>query len=191
MHKLVLIGGLCLASAETGALPVSAAAAGPGADASTAPERRNAERIRQHHEAINRGDLAGAAGFYAEQLTNNGNPVKRSRLLAILADNRAAFPDWHMRIDRLVARGDEVVALITVTGTHRGVSRRPVNGGTYLNVAPTGRRFSVLHTHWFTLKDGLITEHRATRDDLGLARQLGLLPPAPARIPDEETSARP
>jgi hypothetical protein len=39
----------------------------------------------------------------------------------------------------------------------------------------------VLHTHWFRLKDGLIVDHRATRDDLGLSRQLGLLPPAPPR----------
>lgn len=90
-----------------------------------------------------------------------------------------------MRIDKLLARGDEVVALITVTGTHKGVSRRPVNGGTYLGVAPTGKRFSVLHTHWFKLKDGKIIEHRATRDDLSMARQLGLLPPGPPRLPDE------
>lgn len=52
-------------------------------------------------------------------------------------------------------------------------------------VAPTGKSFSVLHTHWFKLKDGLIVEHRATRDDLGMSRQLGLLPPAPPRPPNE------
>lgn len=148
-------------------------------------EARNEAIIRQHHDAVNRGDIAGAAAFYAERLTNNGNLIDRARIAAVMADNARTFPDWNMRIDRLIAQADEVVTLMTVTGTHRGISQRPVNGGTYLNVLPTGRRFSVLHTHWFRLKDGLIVDHRATRDDLGMARQLGLLPPAPARVPDE------
>jgi hypothetical protein len=37
-----------------------------------------------------------------------------------------------------------------------------------------------------TLKDGLIVEHRATRDDLRLSRRHGLLPPAPPWPPDEQ-----
>ncbi len=148
-------------------------------------ETRNEAVIRQHHDAINAGDVAAAAAFYADQLTNNGNVISRARITAVIADNAHTFPDWNMRIDRLLASGDEVVALITVSGTHKGMSKRPVNGGTYLNVEPTGRSFSVLHTHWFKLKDGMIVEHRATRDDLGMARQLGLLPPGPPRVADE------
>lgn len=147
-------------------------------------EARNESVIRQHHDAINRGDIAAAAAFYAQTVTNNGNIIERARLLSIMQDNSRTFPDWKMTIDRLIARGEEVVALMTVTGTHKAVSERPVNGGVYFGVAPTGRSFSVLHTHWFTVKDGLIVEHRATRDDLGMSRQLGLLPPAPPRPPD-------
>ena len=147
-------------------------------------EARNEAVIRQHHDAINRGDVAAAAAFYAETVSNNGNVIDRARLFAIMQDNSRTFPDWKMTIDRLIGRGDEVVALMTVTGTHQAVSQRPVNGGVYLGVAPTGRRFSVLHTHWFVLKDGLIVEHRATRDDLGMSRQLGLLPPGPPRPPN-------
>jgi steroid delta-isomerase-like uncharacterized protein len=149
-------------------------------------EKRNEMIVRRHHDAINRGAVDEAALFYAEKVNNNGNLIDRARLRSIIADNARAFPDWNMRIDRLLARGDEVVALITVTGTHNGVSQRPVNGGLYLGVPPNGKRFSVLHTHWFTLKDGLIVEHRATRDDLGMSRQLGLLPPGPPRPPDEK-----
>jgi len=147
-------------------------------------EARNEAVIRRHHDAINTGDVAAAAAFYADEVRNNGNLVNRARLFAIMQDNSRTFPDWKMTIDRLIARGDEVVVLMTVTGTHKAVSQRPVNGGVYLGVAPTGKSFSVLHTHWFTLKDGLIVEHRATRDDLGMSRQLGLLPPAPPRPPN-------
>lgn len=159
---------------------VSAAAQSPAADL----EARNEMVIRRHHDAINAGDVAAAAEFYADEVLNNGNPVNRARLSAIMQDNARTFPDWNMRIDRLIARGDDVVVLMTVSGTHQGTSQRPVNGGVYLGVAPTGRHFSVLHTHWFRLKNGLIVEHRATRDDLGMSRQLGLLPPAPPRPPN-------
>lgn len=152
-------------------------------------EARNEAVIRQHHDAINRGDIAAAAAYYAEKVVNNGREVDRARLFAIMQDNARTFPDWKMTITRLVARGDEVVALMTVTGTHKGISQRPVNGGMYLNLAPTGKSFSVLHTHWFIVKDGLIVDHRATRDDLGMSRQLGLLPPGPPRPPD--TPGRP
>ena len=147
-------------------------------------EKRNEMVIRQHHAAINAGDITGAAAFYADTVVNNGNKVDRARILSIMQDNSRTFPDWKMTIDRLIARGDQVVVLMTVTGTHKAVSQRPVNGGVYLGVPPTGKAFSVLHTHWFVLKNGLIVEHRATRDDLGLSRQLGLLPPAPPRPPN-------
>lgn len=164
------------------ALALAGTAAARSEDA--ALEARNADTIRRHHDAINRGAVAEAAAFYADRIMNNGSAIDRARVTAIMQDNADAFPDWTMTIERLIARGDEVAALIRVTGTHRGVSRRPVNGGVYMNVEPTGKRFSVLHTHWFTLKDGQIVEHRATRDDLGMSRQLGLLPPAPPRLPD-------
>jgi predicted ester cyclase len=163
------------------AFAAEAIAQTPAADT----EARNADIIQRHHDAINQGDIAAAVADYAATATNNGNVVDRNRLAAIMQDNATTFPDWRMTIERLIAQGDEVAALIRVTGTHQGVSRRPVNGGAYLNVDPTGRSFSVLHTHWFVLKDGQIVEHRATRDDLGMSRQLGLLPPAPPRPPDE------
>jgi hypothetical protein len=51
-----------------------------------------------------------------------------------------------------------------------------VDGGFLLNLAPTGREFVQRHLHWWTFKDGLAVEHRACRDDVGMAVQLGLLP---------------
>jgi len=45
---------------------------------------------------------------------------------------------------------------------------------------PTGRTFAMTQSHWFRLEDGRIIEHWANRDDLGMARQLGWIPPSPA-----------
>jgi hypothetical protein len=36
--------------------------------------------------------------------------------------------------------------------------------------------------HWFRLVDGAIAEHDAVRDDLGMATQVGWIPPTPAFI---------
>jgi len=42
-------------------------------------------------------------------------------------------------------------------------------------VAPTGKRVTVLQFHSFRIQDGLISEHAAVRDDLGMVLQLGLV----------------
>ena len=77
----------------------------------------------------------------------------------------------------MIARDTEVVAIVRASGTHLGVGTMPVNGGMLLGVPPTGRRVDVQHIHWFTFNDdGRISNHRASRDDLGMMRQLGLLP---------------
>jgi hypothetical protein len=34
----------------------------------------------------------------------------------------------------------------------------------------------VQHIHWYKLLDGKIVDHYATRDDIGMMQQLGLLP---------------
>lgn len=44
---------------------------------------------------------------------------------------------------------------------------------------PTQREATIAQTHWFTITDGLASEHRAVRDDLGMATQLGWIPPKP------------
>jgi predicted ester cyclase len=45
---------------------------------------------------------------------------------------------------------------------------------------PTNRTFAMTQSHWFRMADGRIIEHWANRDDLGMARQLGWVPPTPA-----------
>ncbi len=44
---------------------------------------------------------------------------------------------------------------------------------------PTGRPFTVSQSHWFRFRDGKIDEHWGNRDDLGMGRQVGWIPPTP------------
>ncbi|MDP8908704.1 MAG: ester cyclase [Chloroflexota bacterium] len=76
-------------------------------------------------------------------------------------------PESRSEIDELVAEGDQVVAFLTWTGTHRGEVQ--VAGRAF---PPTGARFSVRQVHRYRVVDGRIVEHAAIRDDLALLRQL-------------------
>ena len=45
-----------------------------------------------------------------------------------------------------------------------------------------GRTFAAPQTHWFRIAGDTIAEHDAVRDDLGMAKQLGWIPPTPIYI---------
>jgi predicted ester cyclase len=137
---------------------------------------KNVAIIRTQNDALNKGDINGAVQYLAEDTRNHGVPVGRKGLVRVLTDIIGTFPDWNLQIEDTAAIGDEVIIRCIATGTHKGVGKIPVNGGLLVGVPPTGKRFKVQHIHWYTLKDGLIVEHRANRDDLGMMQQLGLLP---------------
>ena len=77
------------------------------------------------------------------------------------------FPDLSMSVEAIVSDGDTVAARVRSEGTNTG----PLNGV----LPPTGKRFSAEQSHWFRLEDGKIVEHWATRDDLTVMVQLGMV----------------
>jgi predicted ester cyclase len=136
----------------------------------------NKALIRRIIDCANRQDADAQADLYGVDAANHGRAVGREGLRRVFRGLYALFPDWHLAVDEMVAEGAAVVCLMTMTGTHRGVSDAPVFGGGLVGVAPTGRRVTVMHIHRYRIKDGLVIDHRATRDDLGMMQQLGLLP---------------
>jgi predicted ester cyclase len=84
---------------------------------------------------------------------------------------RRAFPDWHSDIEQLIAEGDLVAERFTARGTY---------GGELMGVAPTGRELTLQGINIFRIHDGQIAERWGRLDQLGLLRQLGLAPAAPA-----------
>jgi len=135
----------------------------------------NRELIRRHHEKHNTGDWRGAVEDFAIDSRNFGRPAGRDLYLSALEDVYRTFPDWKMEIIDLTGEGENVVVRCQVSGTHRGIGRLPMNGGMLVGVEPTGKRFEVAHIHWYKLKNGRIVDHYATRDDIGMMAQLGLL----------------
>ena len=147
---------------------------------------RNREVVKTFHELMNRGEWKQAADLVAPDVPHHvswrGDGKEevivsgRTTLTDNLEDIFRTFPDWKMEIVSMVADGDSVVVRCRVSGTHRGVGAKRVNGGFLAGVQPSGKRFQVQHMHWYVLHDGMITDHYASRDDLGMTQQLGLLP---------------
>ncbi|HSL00536.1 MAG TPA: ester cyclase [Rubrobacteraceae bacterium] len=77
----------------------------------------------------------------------------------------AAFPDFRVDIEDIVADGDKVAARVSMSGTHEGE---------FVGIPATSRRFSVQQIHWFRLAGGKIVERWAVRDDMGMMQQLGV-----------------
>jgi steroid delta-isomerase-like uncharacterized protein len=97
-------------------------------------------------------------------------------LKAFVAGYRRAFPDARSSVEDQVAEGDRVVTRWRARGTHRG-DLGPI--------AATGRQFEIGGVTIERIAAGKIAEVWVARDELGLLRQLGVLPdqdaPAQAR----------
>jgi predicted ester cyclase len=136
----------------------------------------NRQLAHQLWDIFNRGDMAAASEFFAEDTKNHGRPVGRAGVGMVFDDIKATFPDVHFKVLDVISEGDWIATRGMASGTHRGVAKLPHNGGLLVGVPPTGRHFEVQHIHMVKLRNGKIVEHFANRDDIAMMQQLGLLP---------------
>jgi predicted ester cyclase len=165
-------------------LAVATAILSRAQEAALTEEDRNLKVVKGFWEAFNRGDVPAALAFWADPALNAGREAPRAFIGKILEDIRARAPDVQFAVEEMVAVKENVIVRGEYSGTHLGIARLPIDGGLLVGVPPTGKKFAVQHIHWFKLKNGLIADHRATRDDLGMMIQLGLIGPphgAPAK----------
>jgi predicted ester cyclase len=80
---------------------------------------------------------------------------------------RGAFPDLRFTLEDLVAEGDRVAARYYWEGTQEGE---------FMGYRPTGQAVRVGGMDFYRLRDGKIVEHWDRVDELGLLRQLGMMP---------------
>jgi predicted ester cyclase len=127
-------------------------------------------------EGHNRQNAAAAAALYTEDASNHLRTVGRAGMKAVFETLYTVFPDFHYDIEQITAEGDRVTCKMTMTGTHRGQPLLPdAFSGMLHGVAPTSKPVKVLQFHSFRIRDGLIVEHAAVRDDMGMLLQLGLV----------------
>ena len=97
---------------------------------------------------------------------------------------RRAFTNLRFEIHEIAIVGDRAIAWVTLHGTSSGpfVVHDSPDGAVTQVFPPTGRDFATRQVHWFRIEDGAIAEHDAVRDDLGMAQQVGWIPPRPGFV---------
>ena len=80
---------------------------------------------------------------------------------------RRGLPDLRYEIDDMIVGADAVAVRTTLSGTH---------SGELFGMQPTGKAIQVAQMTFERFRDGRIVAHHRLTDDLGMLRQLGLLP---------------
>ncbi|HEX3364504.1 ester cyclase [Phenylobacterium sp.] len=168
-----------------------AASIGPNISG-TAEQARNLEVMRNWFEAFTQGDVDRVLALSAPDARNHGRSGGREEFQLIVNDGQRTYTRLTsgLGIEAIVAVDDSVVARFSGTMRHTGVSQTPMDGGVLMGKPATGKTFQMHHIHWLKFKDGLITGHRACRDDIGMAVQLGVLPALQAFSPSSVAAGR-
>ncbi|MGB8535175.1 MAG: ester cyclase [Acidobacteriaceae bacterium] len=134
--------------------------------------------LRSEAELWSKGNLSVADELYSPDFVchfvggiewTGLNGIKSAVL-----SHRTSFPDWHEKVEDIIAEGDRVVIRITSTGTQLGE---------FAGIAPTGKRVTIEEFHIFRLAGGKIVEQWGMPDVQGLMTQLNASSVDKRRIP--------
>ena len=126
-------------------------------------QRVNEEGLNQHNPALVDELCAPNFVFHSGSRTTQGLPAYKH----FLAPFFSAFPDAQFTTEELIAEGDTVAVRRTFRGTHRG---------SLMGIPPTGRQVTISDMAMLRVANGKFVEAWNNMDDLGLLRQLGVIP---------------
>ncbi len=142
-----------------------AAGQAPAGEVETAA-RNKAVATRVFEEIFNEGKLEVAREIYAPDFRNHGlhRDADLEEDQAAVRAEKAAFPDLHIRVDRLIAEGDLVGALWTFRGTHTHAG--------YGGLPATGASVEMRGMTIWRIVDGTIREEWTVFNELRAYRQV-------------------
>jgi predicted ester cyclase len=129
------------------------------------------ESLERARGRWNEGDLAGYLQFYDEGVALHGYAGVEPGLANVrrfYEDFFRAFPASRLVFEDVFAAGDRVACRFVVEGVH---------GGPFLNLEPTGRKFSLPGITILRFRGGRCVERWSQADFLGLLAQLGAITP--------------
>ncbi len=135
------------------------------------PTELHKRDARRFFEAMSRHDVDAAAALFADDFVNH-SAIPEAQGVAgfrvILGKLLRAFPDLGFRCEDIIAEEDRVVCRVTFSGTNTGpleLTRFPMPA--------TGKSVVAEQIHILRFEGHKAVEHWATRDDIGMLRQLG------------------
>lgn len=133
------------------------------------------DAARRFYDTLNEALATGNLALLDEVIAPNAvdhNPapgqgpglegIKRS-----FGEFRAAFSELRLTVEDILAEGETAACRITTRGTHRGE---------FQGIAPTAKQVSQSGIDILRFADGKLVERWGHFDDLGLWRQLGVVP---------------
>ncbi|MFE3059458.1 ester cyclase [Nocardia sp. NPDC059239] len=139
----------------------------------TTTEQNRALMERYIQQAWNEGDWSVAEelidenAVFHDQVREGKLPPGRAGVRAAMEIIRVGMPDFVMDLQEIIADRDLVVIRWSATGTHAGV----------FNGLPATNRVVTLHAMSIVrFRDGKIVEGWQEADQLGMGRELGMVP---------------
>ena len=127
---------------------------------------------RWYEEVFNQKNLAAVGEFCDPQIIEHdlppGLPAGSEGTKQLIGMFLAAFPDFHITAEDLIAEGDKVASRFTVRGTHKGE---------FMGIPPTGKQVTMTGIQIPRIANGKMVENWLNLDMLGLLQQLGVVPP--------------
>ncbi len=136
------------------------------------PTEENKSIFRRYVEELgNEGKLELADEIFDRYLAHqpDGSVLERGLedVKRFMGEFREGFPDFYSTIEDQIAEGDKVVTRWMMRGTHMGEFR---------GIAPTGKGVDVTGIGIFRFSDGKVVESWDNFDQLGMMRELGVIP---------------
>src|SRR5258708_2017698 len=127
--------------------------------------------VRRYQEIYNTNTLDALSEVLAPDFVSHnlvkGTPNSLAGLKSLNADTLAAYPDFQVSIEDLLADADKVIMRFVMTGTHTGAP--------FMDIPATGNKMQVTGISIFRLVDDKIVEHWGEEDTLGWMIQLGAI----------------
>jgi steroid delta-isomerase-like uncharacterized protein len=141
-------------------------------------EQRNMEIIRQAHANLAAGDFEAFKSVISSNYVRHCQAMPpglqelhgTKEFFGFLEDWRKAVPNYTDTLSNMIADGDRVAYISTMTGTQTG----PLPG-----IPATGKTFTVVNIIMQRLEDGKVVETWVSWDNVAFLTQLGLMPGPP------------
>ena len=134
--------------------------------------RENKTTVRRFVDEVQSGgNIDVIDELYSSRFVNHSAPPRVPSncegVKQVTAMFRQAFPDSYFTVEEMVAEGDKVATRKTFHGTHQGE---------FMGIPPTGQQVSIGLIDIVRRADGQVVEHWSMADNLGMMRQLGVIP---------------
>jgi predicted ester cyclase len=127
--------------------------------------RRFVEEVQNRRDWDVYGELNDPS--FVNHSSPPGVPNDREGGKAFLGGFLGAFPDAKFTIDDMIAEGEQVVTKKTFAGTHKA---------DFFGIPATGNPVTLQFVDIMRVREGRITEHWLSMDQLSFMQQLGVIP---------------